>query len=93
MRLDISSVEYFDQRGKIRAVAADLEDRLAAVAVERLDDDFAMLRQECAGVVERARDHRRRHEVCIIEHEQLFGRIANACRIVRHQSFAANALE
>src|SRR5688500_10267003 len=55
VRLAIRGVEHFDQRGEIGAVAAHLEDRLAAIAVERLDDDLAVLREERPRLVEAAR--------------------------------------
>jgi hypothetical protein len=60
VRLAPCGVEHLDQRGQVRAVAANLEDRLAAVSVQRLDYDLAMLGQELAGDVERARDQRGR---------------------------------
>src|SRR3546814_6856862 len=44
--------------------------RLAAVAVERLDDDLAVLGKEGARLLEAARHQRRRHELGKIEHER-----------------------
>ena len=49
VRLAIGGVEDLDQRGEVGAVAADLEHRLAAIAVQRLDDDLPMLGEELAG--------------------------------------------
>ncbi|PAV69544.1 hypothetical protein WR25_06090 [Diploscapter pachys] len=93
MRFAPGLVEHLDQRGEVRAVAADAEDRLAAVAMQRLDDDLAMLREEGACFVEAAGDERRRHELRIVEHEHLFGRVADAVRIVHHERPIGDAFE
>ena len=46
--LAIGRVEQLDQRGEVGAVAADLEHRFAGIAVERLEDDVAVLLEELA---------------------------------------------
>ena len=48
VRLAPDGAEQFGQRGEVGAVAADLEHAFAGVAVERLDDDLAMLGMEFA---------------------------------------------
>ena len=48
VRLAIGAVEQLDQRREVAAVAADPEHRSAGKAVERLDDDLAMLGEELA---------------------------------------------
>ena len=71
-----------------------LEHGLAGIAVERLDDDLAMLGMErrgprrASGVI-----MRRRHELREIEHEQLFGRVADRRRVVDDQRLACDPLE
>src|SRR3546814_12204256 len=67
--------------------------RLAAVAVERLDDDLAVLGKEGARLLEAARHQRRRHELGKIEHEHLFGRVAHVRGVVDHQRLVADPLE
>ena len=49
VRLAIGAVEQLDQRGEVAAVGADPEHRSAGEAVQRLDDDLAMLGEELAG--------------------------------------------
>jgi hypothetical protein len=93
VRLAPGGVEHFDQRREVGAVAADLEDRLAAIAVERLDHDLAMPGKEGARLVQAARHQRRRHELGIIEHEHLLGCVADAGGIVDHQSPVRDPLE
>ncbi len=93
MRLAPHRVEHLDQRRQIGGVRPDLEDRLAAIAVERLDHDFLMLGEEGARFVEAARDERRRHELRIIEHEHFLRRVAHRRRVVDHQRLVRDPLE
>ena len=58
VRLAVGRVEQLHQRREVGAVAADLEHRLAGIAVERLEDDLAMLLEELARDAERARQQR-----------------------------------
>ncbi len=53
--------------------------------MDRLDDDRAVYRLESARLVEVERHERRRHEARIIEHHDLFGRVAHLDRIVDDQ--------
>ena len=92
-RLAPDLAEQFGQRGEVGVLAADMEHRRAGIAVERLDHDLAMLGMEGARILEPAGDQRRRHELGIIEHEQLFGRVAHRRGIVDHQRAVADALE
>ena len=86
-------LEHFHQRGQVGVVPPDLEHRRPGVAVERLDDDVAVARAEVRRRVEATRHQRRRHQVRVAEHEQLFGRVPDLGRIVDHQSLARDALE
>jgi hypothetical protein len=88
VRLAIGGVEQLHQRREVGAVAADLEHRFAGIAVERLDDDLAMLGEELARGAERAGHHRRRHEAGEIEHPDLLGRVADRRGVVDHQGLA-----
>ena len=49
----------------------------AAVAVERLQDDVAVLGAESLHVFERARDERRRHQIEEVEHPDFLRRVAD----------------
>ena len=93
MRLAIGRVEQLDQRSEVAAVAADPEHRSAGKAVQRLDDDVAMLFQELPRRAERACQHRRRHELREVEHPQLFRRIADRRRVVDDQGLVLDPLE
>ena len=64
---------------EIGAVAADRNTAFAGLAVQRLDDDLAMLGVEIPDLGQDPGDHRRRHEAGEIEHEQLLGRVADRC--------------
>ena len=52
-----------------------------------------MLREELAGETQRPRDRGRRHELGEVEHPELLRRIADARRIVDHQSLVLDPLE
>ncbi len=52
-----------------------------------------MLGMEGARLVEPAGDQRRRHELGIVEHEQLFGRVADGGGVVDHQSLVLDPFE
>src|SRR3546814_17248070 len=67
--------------------------RLAAVAVQRLDDQRAVAPVEILHRVEIAGDHRRRHIFGEIEHEHFLGRVADRDRDVAHQPLARQAFE
>src|SRR3546814_18820871 len=67
--------------------------RLAAVAVQRLDDQRAVAPVEILHRVEIAGDHRRRHIFGEIEHEHFLGRVADRDRVVDHQRLARDALD
>ncbi len=85
--------EQLDQRREVRAILADQEHRLAAIAVQRLHHDRTMLRLEALHLVERAGDQRGRHEAFEIEHIDLFGRVAHRCGVVDHERAALEPLE
>ena len=93
VRLAVGAVEQLDQRGEVAAVGADPEHRPAGEAVQRLDDDLAMLGEELAREAERAGDRGRRHELREVEHPHLFGRVADAGGIVDHQRLVLDPLE
>src|SRR6201999_1381206 len=86
-------LKEFHKRAEIAVLRLDTENRRAAIAVERLDDDVLKFSAEGLDVSKRARDERWRHQVEEIEHEELFGRIADICRIVHDEGLRMNALE
>ena len=61
--------------------------------MQRLHDDLFVRGEKFAGDTERAGDRGRRHEAGVIEHPDLLRRVADAGRIVDHQSLALDALE
>ena len=73
---------------KFGILHANLEHRRAAVSVERLHDDLAMLGAERLDLVLVARDQRRRHQIGEFENENLFRRIAHLRWIVDDQRLA-----
>ncbi len=93
MRLGPCLVEDLEQRRQIGAVLVDAENRLSAIAVQRLDYDSAVPGLKFADLVERTRDQRRRHEARIVKHEHLFGRVDHLARVVDHQRLAAQPVE
>ena len=85
--------EQFRQRGQVRPVRPDPEYAFPRFAMQRLDHNLAVSGVEGTYVGKTAADHRRRHEAREIEHEQLFGRIADGARIVHYQRLARNPFE
>ena len=69
--------EHVEQRAEIQVVARDAEHRAAAMAVERLHHDVAVLGAERLDRVEVAGDQRRRHQVGKFGDEHLFRRVAH----------------
>ena len=86
-------VEHFEQRGKVCSVGVDLEDRLAAIAVQRLDHHRAVLLMERLHIVHLSRNQRRRHEARIIEHEHLFRCVDGLGRVVDDQRLPFEPVE
>ena len=70
--------EHVVERAEIEIVAGDAEHRAAAVAVERLHHDVAVLGAERLDLGEVARDQRRRHQLGKFGDEDLFRRVAHA---------------
>ena len=93
MRLAEGGGEDFEQRGEILVALGDAEDAGAAVAVERLDDDVAVLLAERADLVRVARDQRRRHQLGELGDEEFFRRVPHMRRVVHHQRLGMDALE
>ena len=62
-------------------------------AVQRLDDDLAVLGEEMPRRAERAGDHGGRHEAREIEHPDFLRGVADAGRIVDDERLALDALE
>ena len=77
--------EEIEQRAEIEVLPRQPEHRLAALAVERLHHDVAVLGAERLDLGEVARDQRRRHQVGKFHHEHLFRRVAHLRRVVDHQ--------
>ena len=84
VRLGPGLVEDLRERRKIGAILVDPEDRLAAIAMQRLDHNRAMSALEIAQVIEMSRDEGGRHEAGVIEHEHLLGCIHHFARVVDH---------
>ena len=78
---------------KFGILHAHLEHRGAAVSVERLHDDLAVLGTEGLDLVLVARDQGRRHQVGELEDEDLLRRVANLRWIVDDQRLGMDALE
>ena len=93
MRFGPGLIEHFEQCGKVFAVLTNAENRLAAVAVDRLDHNRTVFCHETPHFIDRARHQRRRHEAAVIKHHHLFGRIANIGRIIHDQRFVRDAFE
>ena len=85
--------EHVVERAEIEIVARHAEHRAAAMAVERLHHDVAVLGAERLDLGEVARDQRRRHQVGKFGDEHLLGRVAHARRIVHHEGLRVHALE
>ena len=77
----------------MRSSSREMEDAGAAIAVERLEDDVAMLLAEARGFRRVAGDQGRRHQVGELGDEDLFRRVAHPGRVVDHQRLRVDALE
>ena len=77
----------------MRSSRVSAEHRAAAIAVERLHHDVAVLGAERLDLGEVAGDQRRRHQVGKLDDEHLFRRVAHLRRIVDHQRLRMDALE
>ena len=77
----------------MRSSRRDPEHRAAAVAVQRLHHDVAVLGAKRLDGVEVAGDQRRRHQVGKFGDEHLLRRVAHMRRIVDHQRFGLNPLQ
>ena len=85
--------EQVEERAEIEVLALEPEHGLAALAVERLHHDVAVLGAERLDLGEVARDQRRRHQVGKFGDEHLLGRVAHVGRIVDHQRRRVDALQ
>ncbi len=85
--------EQVVERAEIEVLRRQPEHRLAALAVERLHHDVAVLGAERLDLGEVARDQGRRHQLGEFHHEHLFRRVAHLRRIVDHQRARMDALE
>ena len=70
------AVQRLDDAAEVQAVGADAEDAHAAHAVERLQDDVAVLGVEARHRRRVARDERRRDELRELEDRELLGMVA-----------------
>ena len=77
--------EQVVQRAEIEVLLREAKHRLAALAVERLHHDVAVLGAERLDLGEVAGDQRRRHQVGKLHHEHLLRRVAHFARVVDHQ--------
>ena len=85
--------EQVVERAEVEILAGQPEHRLAALAVERLHHDVAVLDAERLDLGEVAGDQRRRHQVGKFHHEHLLRRVADLARVVDHQRLRMDALE
>ena len=85
--------EHVVERAEIEIVARHAKHRAAAMAVERLHHDVAVLRTERLDLGEVARDQSRRHQVGKFGDEHLLRCVAHARGTVHHEGFGVDALE
>ena len=85
--------EHLQQRGEILVALAQAEHARTAVAIERLQDDVAMLAAEGREFEGVAADQRLRHELRIVQHEELLRGVAHFLRIVDHQRLRMDRLQ
>ena len=81
------------ERTEIEVIAGDAEHRAATVAVERLHHDVVVFVAERFDLGKVAREHRRRHQFGVIQHEHFFRRVADFRRIVDDQRLGVDALK
>ena len=84
---------HFQQRAEIVVAGPEVEHAGAAVTVERLDDDVAMLVAEPPDRLRIARDQGRRHQVRIAVDVDFLRRVAHLGRVVHHQRRRVDMLE
>ena len=77
--------EHIVERAEIEILAREPKHRFAAVAVERLHHDVAVLGAERLDLGEVARNQCRRHQIGKFGDEHLFGCVAHVCRVIDHQ--------
>ena len=83
-----------EDRARVRVALAHVKHAEAPRGVERLDDHLArLLGEEGAQLGRLARHDRRRAEVRILEHGELFVLLAQAAGVVDDERLAARALE
>ncbi len=70
-----------------------LEDARTAIAVERLEDDVAMLAAEGIEFIPVPRDQGGRHEIAVAQDEQLLRRVAHLGRVVDHEGLRVDRLQ
>ncbi len=76
--------QRLDHRAEVHAVRADPEDAGPAHAVQRLEDDIALLGVEFAQALGVARDDGRCGELAELRDRQLLGVVADRLRLVEH---------
>src|SRR6185503_18017926 len=76
-RLAIEDGEHLEKGIEVLVVWPQAEDARATIAVERFEDEIAMLGPKCANLFAIGRNQRRRHDILEIRDEKLLRRIAD----------------
>src|SRR5579864_7339533 len=92
-RLAVERGEALQERVEILVVLLDPKNAGAAIAEKRLQDDVVMLVAKRDDRLAIARNERRRHQPIEMGCEKLFGRVADARRVVHDEDLAAQMLE
>ena len=92
-RFAVHASKHLQERCEILVTGRDVKDTLAAVAVERLDDDVAVFVAEGPDGLRGMRDERGRHHPFKIRHEELLGRVPDTGGVVDDQSRGLQLLE
>jgi len=89
-----STVQRLDDAAQVQAVVLDAEDARAAHAVQRLEDDVAVLGMKAPHVVRIARHQGGADELRKLQDGQLFGVVAQGARLVEDpRAFALGLLQ
>ena len=85
--------EHFQQRGEISVALLEMKDAGTTIAIERLDDDVAVLLAEIVDLARIPGDERFGHQIRELGDKDLFGTVAHPGRIVDDQCLGVNPVK